>query len=91
MPAQKHAEKRHSAATLFAALDDDEKLSLLVKDEDAMVRKAAVASLAGMNRLPGIPHLVMALADEDADVRSAVAGALGEIGGDDVLSRCFLL
>lgn len=84
------SEKRRSAATLFAALGDDEKLFLLIKDEDAMVRKAAVAALAGFKSYSGVSQLVMALADEDVDVRIAVAGALGAIGGDNVLEPLLL-
>lgn len=83
-------EKRRFAAILYAALNDDEKLSLLIKDEDATVRKTAVNSLAELKSPVAVPHLVMALADEDADVRIAAAGALGEIGGDNVLEPLFL-
>jgi len=86
----KAAEKRRFAAMLFAALGDAEKLSLLIKDEDAVVRKAAVDALAELKSSPGISCLVMALADEDVDVRIAAAGALGEIGGDDVLQPLLL-
>ena len=82
--------KRHSSAMLFAALKDDEKLSLLIKDEDAVVRKAAVMSLAALKSAGCVPYLIMALADEDAEVRCAVAGALGEIGGDEVLAPLLL-
>ncbi|HEY6872600.1 MAG TPA: HEAT repeat domain-containing protein [Geobacteraceae bacterium] len=86
----KFAEQRRSAAILFAALGDAEKLSLLIKDEDALVRKAAIASLAELKSSAGVSHLVMALADEDADVRIAAAVALGEIGGDEVLEPLLL-
>jgi HEAT repeat protein len=83
-------EKRRSAAMLFAALHDAEKLSLLVKDEEALVRKTAITSLAQLRSAAAVSHLVMALADEDADVRGATAAALGEIGGDDVLAPLLL-
>lgn len=86
----KPAEQRRFAAILLAALGDAEKLSLLIKDEDAMVRKAAVASLAELKTAAAVPHLVMALADEDVDVRSATAAALGDIGGDAVLGPLLL-
>ena len=86
----KTSEKRRSAAILYAALNDAEKLSLLIKDEDAMIRKTAVNSLAELKSPAAVPHLVMALADEDADVRIAAAEALGEIGGGDVLDPLFL-
>ena len=84
----KSCEKRLSAARLLAALHDTEKLSLLVKDEEAVVRKAAVVSLAESSA--GVSHLVMALADEDADVRVAAAGALGEFGVEEVLDPLLL-
>jgi HEAT repeat protein len=83
-------EKRRFAAILFAALNDAEKLSLLMKDEDALVRTTAVKALADLRSEAAVPHLVMALADEETDVRMAAAGALGDIGGDDVLEPLFL-
>ena len=79
------AEKRRFAAILYSSLNDAEKLSLLVKDEDPVVRKTAVHSLAELKSPAAVSHLIMALADEDADVRIAAAGALGAIGGDDVI------
>lgn len=87
---EKLSEKRRFAAILFAALHDAEKLSMLIKDEDGVVRRAAVDSLAQLKSAAGISHLVMALADEDVDVRIATANALGEIGGDDVLEPLLL-
>ncbi len=84
------SEKRRSAAVLYSALNDAEKLSLLVKDEDAVVRKTAVNSLAELKSPAAVSHLVMALADEDADVRIAAARALGEVGGGDVLDPLLL-
>ncbi len=80
----KSPERRRSSAILFSALNDAEKLSLLIKDEDHQVRKTAVNSLAELRSSDAVPHLALALADEDADVRIAAAGALGEIGGDAV-------
>jgi HEAT repeat protein len=84
------SEKRRSAAVLYAALNDAEKLSLLVKDEDAIVRKTAVNSLAELRSPAAVSHLVMALADEDASVRIAAARALGETGGGEVLDPLLL-
>ena len=83
-------EKRHNAAILCAALGDNDKLLLLIKDEDASVRKAAVGSLAKLRSATSIGHLVMALVDEDPDVRIAAVGALGAIGGDEVLNPLLL-
>ena len=84
------AEKRRFAAILLAGLKDADRLSLLMKDEDAAVRKAAMNSLAELKTPAAVPHLIMALADEDADVRIASATALGEIGGEDVLTPLVL-
>lgn len=83
-------EKRRYAAALFTALGDGDRLTLLVKDEDAGVRKAAISSLAQVPSPMSIGHLVMALADEDADVRIAVADAFGAIGGPDALEPLLL-
>jgi HEAT repeat protein len=84
-------EKRRDAAILLAALEDVEKLSLLIKDEDAVVRMAAVSSLARLRSMTSVGHLVMALVDENNDVRVAAAGALGEIGGAEVLEPLLLV
>jgi HEAT repeat protein len=83
-------EKRRDAAILCTALADTEKLSLLIKDEDASVRTAAVSSLAGLKSAANVGHLVMALVDEDPDVRIAAAGALGVIGGENVVTPLLL-
>lgn len=83
-------EKRCNAAILFASLGDTDKLSLLIKDDDAAVRKTAVNSLAALKKESSVGQLVMALVDEEADVRIAVAGALGEIGSGDVLEPLLL-
>lgn len=83
-------EKRRDAAILLAALTDVERLSLLIKDEDATVRMAAVTSLAKLRAVASVGHLVMALVDEETDVRIAAAGALGEIGGPEVLEPLHL-
>jgi HEAT repeat protein len=84
-------QKRRDAAILFAALADADKLSLLIKDEDAIVRKTAVNALSALKKESTVGHLVMALVDEEADVRIAAAGALGEIGGEDVLEPLLLI
>jgi HEAT repeat protein len=83
-------EKRCNAAVLFASLANADKLSLLIKDDDATVRKTAVNSLAALKKESSVGHLVMALVDEAADVRIAAAGALGEIGGTDLLEPLLL-
>jgi HEAT repeat protein len=84
-------EKRRYAVILFSALTDADKLSLLIKDEDAIVRKTAVNALAELKKEACVGPLVLALVDENADVRIAAAGALGEIGGEDVLDPLLLM
>ena len=84
-------EKRCNSVTLFTVLGDVERLSILVKDEDVAVRKAAVHALAKTGSRAGLNHLVLALVDEDPDVRSAAAQALGQVGGPDVLDLLILV
>jgi HEAT repeat protein len=83
-------EKRCNAAILFASVGDTDKLSLLIKDENATVRKTALNSLAALKGGAIVGQLIMALVDEEADVRIAAAGALGEIGGEAVLEPLLL-
>lgn len=84
-------EKRRNSARLFAALGDGDRLSLLIKDEDATVRRNAVNALASLKKGSCGGNLMMALVDEDADVRAAVAEALGESGGDEVVAPLLLV
>jgi HEAT repeat protein len=82
--------KRRDAALLLCGLCDGDRLYLLAKDEDARVRRVAVASLARVE-LPQTPgHLAMALSDEEPEVRVAAAQALSEIGGPEVLKPLLL-
>lgn len=90
LAASELAEKRRNAAILCTALADTDKLSLLVKDEDSSVRKAAVSSLARLKSAASASHLVMALVDEDPDVRIAAAGALGDVGSEEILDSLLL-
>jgi HEAT repeat protein len=83
-------ENRRQAALLLAGLGDAERLSLLAKDEDAAVRRAAVASLAKLKLPETVGPLAMALADEDPEVRVAAAQALSEIGTPEVLDPLIL-
>ena len=70
---------RKAAALLLASLGEQERLLLLIKDEDPQVRKAAV-SANGTNRVEASASmLLLSLADEDTDVRIAVADALGNV------------
>lgn len=79
------AEKRRDSAKLYAALGDTDKLALLIKDENAAVRKAAVYSMAELKSPSSVNHLVMALVDEEPEVRMSAAGALGALGGDQAI------
>jgi HEAT repeat protein len=79
------SEQRRNAAILFAALGDGDRLSLLVKDENALVRQAAVSSIGKLHLVPSGGILLMALVDEDPDVRIAAAETLGEVGDRGVV------
>jgi len=80
------AEQRRNAAILFAALGDGDRLSLLIKDEDALVRQAAVSSIGKLHLTPLSGVLLMALVDEDPDVRIAAAETLGQVGDRDIVT-----
>ena len=80
------SELRRNAAILFAALGDGHRLSLLVKDEDALVRQAAVSAIGKLHLASSSGILLMALVDEDPDVRVAAAEALGEVGDRGVVT-----
>ncbi len=75
----KEPHHRKAAAFLLASLGEQDRLLLLIKDEDPQVRKAAVSAI-GTNRVETSGSmLVLALADEDPEVRIAVADALGNL------------
>jgi HEAT repeat protein len=82
--------KRREAALLLCGLSDGERLSLLAKDEDATVRRAAIASLARVRLPQTVGHLALALSDEEPEVRVAAAQALSERGGPEVLEPLLL-
>jgi len=81
-----NSEQRRNAAVLFAALGDGDRLSLLVKDEDPLVRQAAVSSIGKLRLSLSSGILLMALVDEDPDVRIAAAETLGELGDREVVT-----
>jgi len=83
-------EQRRDAVILYAALREADRLALLIKDEDALVRRNAVYALAGLRLPTSASHFVKALVDEEADVRIAAAGALGELGGEEALEPLLL-
>lgn len=75
----KKAHHRKAAAHLLASLGERDRLLLLLKDEDPLVRHAAVTAI-GVHRVETSGSmLILALADEDPDVRIAVADALGSV------------
>lgn len=69
--------RRKDAATLFAALAEEERISVLLKDEDPSVREAAVRAIGAFHLNDSCGLLAMALVDEDTDVRIAAAESLG--------------
>lgn len=79
-------DQRCEAVILYATLGDCDRLTLLVKDENAAVRQAAVTYIGKLNFSSANNVLLMALVDEDPDVRIAAAETLGAVGGSDVLS-----
>ena len=82
--------KRRDAALLLGGLRDGDRLSLLAKDEDPLVRRAAISSLARVGLPQTVGHLAMALSDEEPEVRVSAAQALSEIGGPEVLKPLLL-
>ena len=78
-------EQRRNAAILYATLGNGERLSLLVKDENAEVRQAAVTSIGKLHLPDGTRSLLIALVDEDPDVRIAAVEALGRVGDRGVV------
>lgn len=70
---------RRHASLLCAALGEHERLLLLAKDEDPVVRQSAVYAIGNLRVTSSGTILVMALVDEHPDVRLAAAEALGSI------------
>jgi len=78
-------EQRREAVILYTTLGDADRLMLLVKDESATVRQAAVTSIGKLHFSSANNILLIALVDEDPNVRIAAAETLGEVGGSDVV------
>jgi len=76
---------RRESAMLYAALGDGVQLFLLAKDEDALVRQAAIYGLGTLKRAEHSDLIQIALADEAPEVRIAAADALGALGSHDLL------
>lgn len=70
--------KRRDAVFLCGVLRDRERLSLLMKDADDLVRRTAVQGLARLGGDDAVHHLTLALTDENPGVRIAAAATLGE-------------
>jgi HEAT repeat protein len=83
MAVAESSERRRDAVILYAALREADRLALLMKDEDMLVRRNAVTALASLRLPESTSHFVKALMDEEPDVRIAAAGALGELGGEE--------
>lgn len=69
--------RRRDSASLFAALNSTERLNYLLKDEEPLVREAAVKAIGTFQLHDSCTFLAMALVDEETDVRIAAAEALG--------------
>ncbi len=78
--------QRRSSAALFAALQNGERLSQLLKDEDPSVRETAARTAGKLRFKEGCCYLIPALVDENADVRIAVAETLGYCGDVEAVS-----
>lgn len=82
---------RAASAHLLFAVDERQKLSLLLKDEEALVRSVAVSVLSQDHSTEACNALLLALIDEVADVRVAAVRALGESGNLFVTEHLLLL
>jgi HEAT repeat protein len=82
---------RSAAARLLFAVDCRERLYFLLKDEEALVRMAAVTALAQDCSAEAINAITLALMDEKPEVRIAAAQSLGACGNADVTDQLILL
>jgi len=91
LTAASEPELRRTAACLCGALRDEERLALLMKDEDAQVRKSAVQGMAALDCADAAHHLILSLTDENPEVRIAAATALGENCREEALEPLALV
>lgn len=84
------ADQRLQSVRLFGALRDSAPLTFLTKDENAQVRREAIAVLGELKQPEIADRLALALADEEVDVRVAAATALGWNGFADETKSLFL-
>lgn len=73
---------RRVAARLCSLSGTGDGVERLLRDEDPLVRSAAVSGLKRRAPATALGHLTLLLTDEDAGVRTVAAGVLGEIGGE---------
>ncbi len=82
------AEIRTAVIAAFGRLDGEDvqgHISLALKDESPLVRRAAIRSLEGKGAGPHYDALIMALTDEDPEVRRIGAEILGSTGNADAV------
>jgi HEAT repeat protein len=84
-------DKRRDAVYLCGVLGDRERLLLLMKDADDLVRRTAVQGLARLGGEDAVHHLTMALTDENSGVRIAAAAILGETGEQNAVEPLVLV
>jgi HEAT repeat protein len=84
-------DRRRNAAYLCGVLRDGERLALLMKDEDDLVRRTAVQGMAALDSRDAVQHLTLSLTDENPEVRIAAATALGATGREDALEPLTLV
>jgi len=84
-------DKRRDAAYLSGVLRDGDRLSMLMKDEDDLVRRTAVQGLARLGGDDAVHHLTLALTDEIPGVRIAAASSLGETGKQNAVEPLVLV
>ncbi len=87
-----HAEVRRLAALLAARLADDEKLKMLLADENTTVVSAAALSAGPARRVELVEDLLGLLERQELDVVSSAAYGLAVLDGETYSSRiCQLL
>lgn len=91
LSAASEPDTRRVAAFLCGMLRDGERLALLMKDEDDLVRRTAVQGMALVEGEDAVHHLILSLTDEISEVRIAAATALGETGREDALEPLALV
>lgn len=86
------AQLRQAAVESVSCLADKQELLIphllpLLRDEDELVRRRAIAALVNMGRV-AVSHLVATLAGDEVDVRREAAEALAQMGEAAVSGLC---